>query len=187
MKLDNPQKFMTTGDGTLIARGEIKCQFSSDDTNWDDLYDENSKWIRISFDNGTSWSIKYKLNMVEEELPIYKKFTIEDNKFSKTTNEDADEYTHKYVIPITDKKMFDQNYGKTLNIAIYSSESSDTGSNNESNTEILKNISYINYFAPVQWKQIVTAESSLEYSVEIFFNDHFISNYAGWTCIIKSS
>lgn len=182
MKLDNPQKFVSNGiDGTLIARGEIKCQFSSYDLpkeameDWSDEYNEdiNYKWIRISFDNGNSWPIKYKLNIVEEQLTIFEEFLIDDTKFSKTNSEDGEEYTHKYVIPINTKKMFDQNYGKVLNIAISLADNVET--------------KYINYFAPIQWKQITNADSSYAYSVEIFFNETFISTYSGWKCTIKSS
>jgi hypothetical protein len=184
MKLDNPQKFVSNGiDGTLIARGEIKCQFSSYDLpaetmeDWSDEYNEdiNYKWIRISFDNGNSWPIKYKLNIVEEQLTIFEEFDINTNAFVSTGTEDGEEYTHKYVIPINTKQMFDQNYGKVLNIAV-------SYEDNEN-----KETKYINYFAPIQWKQKTTVDSSYDYSVEIFFNENFISTYAGWKCTIKSS
>jgi len=181
MKLDNPQKFMTAGDGTLIARGEIKCQFSSVESpktnDWNGSYDENInyKWIRISFDNGLTWPIKYKLNIVEEELAIFEEFDITTNAFVSTVAADGEEYTHKHVITINNKKMFEQNYGKVLNIAV----------SYEDNENI--ETKYINYFAPIQWKQITNADSSYTYSVEIFFNENFISTYEGWKCTIKSS
>ena len=70
MRLNNPKKFVENGiDGSLIARGEIICQYTSDEnisasTIWSNEFDLTSKWIRFSFDSGISFPIQYKLNQM---------------------------------------------------------------------------------------------------------------------------
>lgn len=85
MKLSNPTKFTSNNtDGTLIARGEIICQYSTEDipTTWATEFNSSLiyKWIRLSFDGGATYPFQYKLNNTE----INYTFTITANAFTNS-------------------------------------------------------------------------------------------------------
>lgn len=184
MKLNNPQKFIndSTKDGSLIAVCEIKCQFSEIDeptnTDWVDIYNENIfyKWIRISFDNGNNYPIKYKLNLVDPNTEINGSFIISNTVFSE--NKDTygitdEEYPYKYVIALTEAEYL-KNVGKGLSISLFNEDESNTTK------------TYVNIFAPIKYKEITTATSTKEYFIEILVTETFITNYSGYTCTFRS-
>lgn len=185
MKLNNPQKFIndSTIDSNLIAVGEIKCQFSeyespTAESDWVEIYDEETfyKWIRISFDNGNNYPIKYKLNLVDPATEINGSFIINNTVFSENKDDLGvidEEYPYKYVIALTETEYI-KNVGKGLNISLFNED--------ESNT--IK--TYVNIFAPIKYKEITTATSTKEYFIEILVTETFITNYSGYTCTFRS-
>jgi hypothetical protein len=94
MKLNNPEKFVAGIDNNcspLIAVCDIICQFSEaenpqNDEDWVIVTAENYaknnsyRWIRISFDRGASFSIKYKLNL---NVEIAESFVINNDLTKK--------------------------------------------------------------------------------------------------------
>ena len=167
MRLSDPKKFTPENiDGTLIARGEVICQYSTQDNpginDWTDTYNNSYiyKWIRLSFDNGNTWKLQYKLNNSD----ISFQFVINSSEFVDSGNTD---YPKKYVCSIANEALF--NAVKYKPIGIYIEDEND---NVNTSTSIL---------APVIFRQDVTG-----YYLDILVTNLFISNNTGKICIIKS-
>lgn len=176
MRLNNPQKFTENGlNGNLIAVCEILCQFSElenpiSETDWTNEYDETKyyNWIRISFDNGNTFKIKYKLNLIDVNKELSGTFIIDKSNFIALTNDD---YQYKFVDNKLTEEQFKHNVGKTLSISLFNADEN--------------NKTYVNIFAPVKWKNTTTVTGENEYSLEILVTDAFIDNYSGFTCVYK--
>lgn len=165
MKLNNPQKFAPSNiDGTLIARGEVICQYSTvnspiSDTDWTIDFDENLqyKWIRISFDCGKTYKIQYKLNSVNE---ISFSFTITSDVFEDSNEID---YTKKYVYEVNNKELYDIIKNKPIGVFIEDGNSS------------------MSILAPIIYRT-----DGNKYYIEILVTEMFINNHLNKTCIVKS-
>lgn len=201
MKLNNPEKFVAGIDNNcspLIAVCDIICQFSTaenpqNDTDWEIVNAENYaknndyRWIRISFDRGDSFSIKYQLNRnveITESFLINKdRTTISDNiELVKLQSDDPlyNQYSYKYKIKIT-KEQYDFNCGKTLSFSLFlkSEDNFDDPSNPENET-------YVNIIAQTHYKKIKSATSVFDYYFEFFVTDSFLDIYQGYTLTCKS-
>ena len=166
MKLSDPQKFTPENiDGTLIARGEVICQYSTQDNpginDWTDTFDNSQiyKWIRLSFDNGLTWKFQYKLNNTELSFG----FIISSEAFINSNNSD---YPKKYVYTISNEALFNEIKYKPIGIYI-----EDENDNTSTSTSVL---------APVIFRQ-----DSVGYYLEILVTDLFITNNTGKICIVK--
>lgn len=164
MRLDNPQKFVSSDiDGTLIARGEVICQYSTNqspsDSDWTVDFDENLqyKWIRISFDGGKTYKIQYKLNAVNE---ISFSFTITADEFEDSNEMD---YTKKYVYEIGNKELYESIKNKPIGVFIEDGNSS------------------MSVLAPIIYKS-----ENDKYYIEILVTEMFINNHLNKICIVKS-
>lgn len=163
MNLSNPKKYTKNNiDGTLVAVGEIICQYSTYDNpsenDWTDQFEDNQiyKWIRLSFDNGLTWKFQYKLNVSDVSFS----FTITADQFVDSGNTD---YPKKYVYKLTNESLFNEVRYKPL--AVYIED-------NNTNTSVL---------APVVYRSDVTG-----YYLDILFTDIFITNNLNKICIVKN-
>lgn len=163
MKLNNPVKFVNNNiDGTLIARGEILCQYSAKDTpgadDWVNEFDINLiyKWIRISFDCGKSFPFQYKLNNTDISI----EFEISENEFVESGNAD---YQYMYTYEISNKAIFDEIKYKPIGIFVKDENKS---------TSVLSPIVY--------------RTENEKYYLDILVTDLFIQHNKGKICFIKN-
>ena len=166
MKLSDPKKYTPENiDGTLIARGEVICQYSTKDNpginDWTDEFDNKQiyKWIRLSFDNGLTWKFQYKLNNTEVSFS----FIIDESEFIDSTNSD---YPKKYVYNISNEALFNEIKYKPIGIYI------------EDETDMVNTSTSV--LAPVIFRQ-----DSIGFYLEILVTDLFIANNVGKICIVK--
>lgn len=166
MKLSDPQKFTPENiDGTLIALGEVVCQYSEVDnptqaSDWTDIFDNTKiyKWIRLSFDNGSTWKLQYKLNNTD----ISFQFVVNEFTFTNSGNTD---YPKKYTYTISNESLF--NAIKYKPIGVYLEED-----NGNISTSIL---------APIVFRHDLNG-----YYLDILVTDLFITNNIGKICTVKS-
>lgn len=161
--ISNPIKFTPTNvDGTLIARGEVICQYSTKDNpgnnDWTDQFDSTQiyKSIRMSFDNGSTWKLQYKLN---SEISF--SFTINSNEFTNSNNTD---YPKKYTYQITNENLFNAIKYKPIGIFI-------EDNNGNTSTSIL---------APIIYRK-----DNNNYYLDILVTELFITNNSGKICKVK--
>lgn len=163
MRLDNPIKFLKNNvDGTLIARGEILCQYSTVDnpssTDWVNEFDSDIiyKWIRISFDFGKTFPFQYKLNNTDISI----EFTITKDIFVESNNLD---YPYMYTYKIANQAIFNEIKNKPIGVFV-----------NEENksTSVLSPIVY--------------RSENDNYYLDILVTELFIQHNLGKTCFIKN-
>lgn len=164
--INNPKKFTNDGaDGTLIARGEVLCQYSTEDNpssirDWTSEFDVSMicKWIRISFDKGLTFPFQYKLNSNELSFS----FTIENASFIDSGNSD---YPKKYTYEITNAELFNEIRYKPIGIFIEEN-------NGNVSTSVL---------APVVYRI-----TNNRYYLDILVTELFITNNTGKICMVKN-
>jgi hypothetical protein len=176
MKLDNPTKFLKEGiDPTLIARGEIICQYSTVDdpksnSDWSDTFSAENvyKWIRISLDYGKNFPFQYKLNNTDISI----KFTINEDAFEDSGDSD---YPKMYKYQIKNPALFEEIKHKPIGIFVTETVES-AGKTISKSTSVL---------APVVYRT-ETINNETKYYLDILVTNLFIQHNSGKTCFIKN-
>ena len=154
----------------LMARGDVICQYSKENipgenswisyTNITDI--SSYKWVRLSFDKGLTWAIRFQIN-TESILS----FSFEINNTNLIDNLDDETFNKRYSYQLPDKTTYDLIKNNMVSIYI---------NNGTSSSSLL---------APVIYR-----EESNNYYLDILFNDSFISINENKTCqvsVLKSS
>lgn len=173
MKINNPVKWTTDdSDGTLIARGEVVAQYSQrvfpGDTDWVDqssiAENESYQWIRISFDGGTTYSIKYRLN-----LDYQFSFIVDYTSLREVSEL---EYSYCYSEEISEI-LFNELKYKSLGIFIQNKSAN--------GVETVMNV-----LAPIQFRsELQTETDTTKYFIDIYLTDLFVQNYSTKVCYVR--
>ena len=174
MKISTPLRFFTGNtnnenysenykDALLMARGDVICQYSAEDIpeNWVDFKDITDvsiyKWIRMSFDSGTTWPLQSKLNS-----NVILEFSFEINDTNIINNQDDQTFIKRYRYVIDNLTQFQAI--KNNPTAVYV----ENGNNS------------LSVIAPIVYREL-----DGNYYLDVLFTDSFVSTYTNKICVVK--